>query len=86
MPTKEAMLCLADYGFIALALFFNTFTAPAVKITQSPDGTYPYNKYSIYFFAEVIKLFFAASWSIYQYKFDKDAHKTMKVSFRDIWQ
>lgn len=36
---------LADYGYLALALVFNTFTAPAVKMTQNENGGYSYNKY-----------------------------------------
>jgi hypothetical protein len=33
-------MSLMDMGYLSLALFFNTFTAPAVKITQSADGKY----------------------------------------------
>jgi hypothetical protein len=33
-------MSLTDIGYLALALFFNTFTAPAVKITQTSDGNY----------------------------------------------
>lgn len=50
------MLSTADIGYLSLALFFNTFTAPAVKFTQSSDGSYAYNKYCIYFFSEILKL------------------------------
>jgi hypothetical protein len=38
-------MSVADLGFLGAALFFNTLTAPAVKITQSADGSYAYNKY-----------------------------------------
>ena len=48
--TAEAM------GFILAALFFNTLTAPVVKMTQNSEGGYDYNKWCIYFFAELLKL------------------------------
>ena len=35
--TAEAM------GFILAALFFNTLTAPVVKMTQNSEGGYDYN-------------------------------------------
>ena len=38
--TAEAM------GFILAALFFNTLTAPVVKMTQNAEGGYDYNKWS----------------------------------------
>ena len=37
--TAEAM------GFILAALFFNTLTAPVVKMTQNAEGGYDYNKW-----------------------------------------
>jgi hypothetical protein len=37
-------LTVQDAGFLTLALFFNTFTAPAVKLTQTSSGGYDYNK------------------------------------------
>ena len=37
--TAEAM------GFILAALFFNTLTAPVVKMTQNSEGGYDYNKW-----------------------------------------
>ena len=37
--TAEAM------GFILAALFFNTLTAPVVKMTQNIEGGYDYNKW-----------------------------------------
>ena len=33
-------------GFILAALFFNTLTAPVVKMTQNNEGGYDYNKWS----------------------------------------
>ena len=32
-------------GFILAALFFNTLTAPVVKMTQNSEGGYDYNKW-----------------------------------------
>ena len=43
-------------GFILASLFFNTLTAPVVKMTQNSEGGYDYNKWCIYFFAELMKL------------------------------
>jgi hypothetical protein len=79
-------MSVADIGFLSLALCFNTFTAPAVKITQESDGSYAYNKYCVYFIAEMMKLIVAGGWSIYTYNTDKDMQRVMKVSTRDIWQ
>ena len=39
--TAEAM------GFILAALFFNTLTAPVVKMTQNAEGGYDYNKWFV---------------------------------------
>lgn len=75
-----------DFAFLAVALAFNTFTAPAVKITQSADGTYAYNKYSIYFVAELIKLIAALVWCVYYYNTDKDLRTKMTITTRDVWQ
>jgi drug/metabolite transporter (DMT)-like permease len=77
---------VGDMLFLSLALFFNTFTAPAVKITQEKDGSYAYNKYCIYFIAEMIKLVVSSGWSLHMYHTDEDKRRVMKVSSRDIWQ
>jgi len=79
-------MSVANLGFLACALFFNTLTAPTVKFTQSADGSYTYNKYCIYFIAEFIKLIVAAGWSVWKYHTDPDIAKIMKVSRRDIMQ
>ena len=34
-------------GFILAALFFNTLTAPVVKMTQNAEGGYDYNKWRV---------------------------------------
>ena len=51
-------------GFILAALFFNTLTAPVVKMTQNDEGSYDYNKWCIYFFAELMKLGVALAWCV----------------------
>lgn len=75
-----------DVAFLAAALAFNTFTAPAVKITQSADGSYAYNKYSIYFVAELIKFLVAAGMTAYYYQTDPEIRPKLKVTKRDAWQ
>lgn len=55
-PIRESSVmssALADYGYLALALVFNTFTAPAVKMTQNADGGYSYNKYRYEFLLQI---------------------------------
>ena len=79
-------MTISDMGFLSLALFFNTFTAPAVKITQSEDGTYNYNKYCIYFVAEMIKFSVAAGWSVWKWQTEPEMRKVMKITKRDIAQ
>mmetsp|Transcript_58728 Transcript_58728/g.101166 ORF Transcript_58728/g.101166 Transcript_58728/m.101166 type:complete len:386 (+) Transcript_58728:144-1301(+) len=79
-------LSVQDAGFLALALLFNTFTAPAVKLTQNPSGGYDYNKYCIYFIAEMIKLSVAGGWSIWKYQTDREMQRVMRVTQRDILQ
>jgi hypothetical protein len=88
LPVKMAVmgLSLEEVGFLAAALAFNTFTAPAVKITQSSDGSYAYNKYSIYFVAELIKLLVAGGMTAYSYHTDVDIRPKLKVTKRDAWQ
>ena len=55
-------------GFILAALFFNTLTAPVVKMTQNAEGGYDYNKWCIYFFAELMKLGVALAWCFKAYQ------------------
>ena len=75
-----------DIFYLGLALCFNTFTAPAVKITQEKDGSYAYNKYCVYFIAEMIKLTVAGSWTVYTYRTNSDMRRVMKITTRDVWQ
>ena len=75
-----------DIFYLGLALCFNTFTAPAVKITQEKDGSYAYNKYCVYFIAEMIKLIVAGIWTVYTYQTNSDMRRVMKVTTRDVWQ
>lgn len=86
MASTRAGMSTTDLGFLGLALFMNTFTAPAVKITQEADGSYAYNKYSIYFVAELVKLVVAGGWSAYMYTTNSEVRKLMVVTSRDVWQ
>mmetsp|Transcript_25856 Transcript_25856/g.86928 ORF Transcript_25856/g.86928 Transcript_25856/m.86928 type:complete len:352 (-) Transcript_25856:221-1276(-) len=52
----------ANIGFVAAALFFNTVSAPLVKLTQNAGGGYDYNKWCVYVFAELFKLAFSIAW------------------------
>lgn len=47
---------LSNMMFVLTALFFNTMTAPLVKLTQNDEGGYDYNKWCVYFFSELLKL------------------------------
>lgn len=86
MPATRLGMSTTDLAFLGLALFMNTFTAPAVKITQEEDGSYAYNKYSIYFVAEFIKLAVAGGWAAYTYTTEPEVRKLMVVTTRDVWQ
>ena len=52
----------ASMFFILAALFFNTMSAPVVKMTQNDEGGYDYNKWCVYFFSELFKLVVALGW------------------------
>ena len=79
--TAEAM------GFILAALFFNTLTAPVVKMTQNAEGGYDYNKWCIYFFAELIKLGVALAWCFKAYQEnDREVVKHFNVDRSDFLQ
>ena len=72
--TAEAM------GFILAALFFNTLTAPVVKMTQNAEGGYDYNKWCIYFFAELMKLGVALAWCFKAYQEnDREVVNTVEI-------
>jgi drug/metabolite transporter (DMT)-like permease len=79
--TAEAM------GFILAALFFNTLTAPVVKMTQNAEGGYDYNKWCIYFFAELMKLGVALAWCFKAYREnDREVVKHFNVDRSDFLQ
>lgn len=52
-------------GFLAAALAMNTLAPVMTKITQNEQGGYSYNKWCVYFFAELIKLAVAGAWSLH---------------------
>jgi len=61
-PLAAASSSVVTDGFyIGLALMLNTLAPVMVKMTQNADGGYSYNKWCIYFFAELIKLIVAGS-------------------------
>merc|ERR1711937_1088022 len=79
--TAEAM------GFILAALFFNTLTAPVVKMTQNSEGGYDYNKWCIYFFAELMKLGVALAWCFKAYREnDREVVQHFNVDRSDFLQ
>lgn len=58
--------------FCSIALFFNTMTAPLVKLTQNAAGKYDYNKWCVYFFSELIKLLVAMFWCLTYHTSNED--------------
>mmetsp|Transcript_14875 Transcript_14875/g.48526 ORF Transcript_14875/g.48526 Transcript_14875/m.48526 type:complete len:356 (+) Transcript_14875:114-1181(+) len=58
----------ANVSFVLTALFFNTMTAPLVKLTQNAEGGYDYNKWCVYFFSEFFKLVVAIVWCVMYHK------------------
>ena len=52
MPVESS----ADLGYLGAALVLNTLAPVMVKVTQNESGGYDYNKWCIYFFAELLKL------------------------------
>lgn len=73
----EFAMSSTNVGFVVTALFFNTMTAPLVKLTQNSDGGYSYNKWCVYFFSELIKLIVAVAWCVVY-------HSDEPHLFRDI--
>ena len=72
-----------NVGFVVTALFFNTMTAPLVKLTQNSEGGYSYNKWSVYFFSEVIKLCVATLWCL---RYHPGELRLSKVEVSDFLQ
>jgi hypothetical protein len=52
-------------AFLGAALAMNTMAPVMTKITQNESGGYSYNKWCVYFFAELIKLTVAGVWSLH---------------------
>ncbi|EGB09091.1 hypothetical protein AURANDRAFT_69784 [Aureococcus anophagefferens] len=69
-----------NMGFICAALFFNTMSAPMVKLTQNAEGGYDYNKWCVYFFSEFIKLGAAVAWCVRGYA-NNDAQLIRHLEF-----
>lgn len=70
-----------NVGFVLTALFFNTMTAPLVKMTQNGEGAYDYNKWCVYFFSELLKLLVAIGWCLAYH-----TNAQMKVEVGDFAQ
>eukprot|EP01052_Picozoa_sp_SAG31_P042197 SAG31_NODE_6626_length_1945_cov_12.028376_1_plen_365_part_00 len=72
-----------DLSFLMLALAFNTLAPVMTKYTQNAEGGYSYNKWCVYFFAELLKLLVAAGWSLYLQYVDMDAARNMTVQWQE---
>ena len=57
------MAALTGALYLGAALTMNTLAPVMTKITQNESGGYSYNKWCVYFFAELIKLTVAGFWS-----------------------
>jgi hypothetical protein len=57
------MAALSGALYLGAALTMNTLAPVMTKITQNESGGYSYNKWCVYFFAELIKLTVASCWS-----------------------
>jgi len=77
---------LVNAAFLATALVFNTFTAPMVKFTQQPNGSYSYNKACIYFFAELLKLVVSLVWCLWKSMTDSEVRAKLRFTQRDVLQ
>ena len=53
------MSALGGAMYLGAALTMNTLAPVMTKITQNESGGYSYNKWCVYFFAELIKLIVA---------------------------
>ena len=61
---RAAMVAaLSGAMYLGAALAMNTLAPVMTKITQNENGGYSYNKWCVYFFAELIKLTVACIWS-----------------------
>ena len=59
------MAALTGALYLGAALTMNTLAPVMTKITQNESGGYSYNKWCVYFFAELIKLVVASVWSLH---------------------
>ena len=57
------MAALTGALYLGAALTMNTLAPVMTKITQNESGGYSYNKWCVYFFAELIKLIVACIWT-----------------------
>jgi hypothetical protein len=59
---------------------------PATCASPHHLPTHQYNKYCIYFVAELLKFSVAAGWTAWKYHVDLDGRKFIKASQRDVMQ
>ena len=59
------MAALSGAMYLGAALTMNTLAPVMTKITQNESGGYSYNKWCVYFFAELIKLVVASAWTMH---------------------
>mmetsp|Transcript_11662 Transcript_11662/g.34723 ORF Transcript_11662/g.34723 Transcript_11662/m.34723 type:complete len:335 (+) Transcript_11662:173-1177(+) len=82
---EVSLFAPASLFFLSAALFFNTMSAPMVKLTQNENGGYDFNKWCVYFFSEAIKLCAALVWCV-MYRGDPAVSKHFKLDRRDFLQ
>ena len=70
-------------GFLGAGLAMNTLAPVMTKITQNESGGYSYNKWCVYFFAELIKLGVAATWSMHLKATDPSAAAKMRLETKE---
>lgn len=82
-PTMPVGIDLASGLFLLLALAFNTMAPVMTKYTQNAEGGYSYNKWCVYFFAELLKLAIAGGWSLWLKRTDAGAAGRMVVRWQE---
>jgi solute carrier family 35 (UDP-sugar transporter), member A1/2/3 len=71
-------------GLLAAALSLTTLAPVMVKFTQNTQGGYDYNKWSVYFFAELIKFLVASWWSLHLRATDHADAEQMVLVYKEL--
>eukprot|EP00756_Hemistasia_phaeocysticola_P001971 Hpha_TRINITY_DN11364_c0_g2::TRINITY_DN11364_c0_g2_i1::g.63052::m.63052/K15272/SLC35A1_2_3; solute carrier family 35 (UDP-sugar transporter), member A1/2/3 len=79
-------LSTRELFYVVSGLAFNALTAPMVKFTQDSGGGYSYNKWCVYFFAEVLKLTASGGWCLWKWHTDEQMREKLVVERRDVMQ